>query len=127
MTRIEFNHRLIIVVSIIALIMTFFVSKMTQNFADYYKLSFDFFWFLLIFGYTLWYKKLLQLIGLFIATIGFNVDLCKNVLWAATGNLIDILITYKFIISLLLVLVYLPTLFDKFTLKPLTNRMNISD
>ena len=114
-------------ISAIGFLLSFIIPRTNPTLVDIRKLSIDTFLFLLVYGYTLWYKKYQQLIGLSLGILLFNIDLLERGFFECNNFPSQVLKQYSFLLSIIYCIVFLPTLTDKYQLKPLTNRADIND
>ena len=119
---------ILIVISILAVGILFFTEVAITGRLEIITLGYHASFLILLTGYILRKKNVQQLIGLFFYLICFNLDLLKSNLFQIPNN--DILHFAKlnsFYAIVIASVFILPTLFDKYELAPLANRINIKD
>jgi len=122
------TSNILIVGSIIAWGLLYFIGLSIPAHHNSIKLGYDTCFFLLGLGWTLRQKKIQQLFGLFFLIILYNLDLFKADITriSQTSSFYYFATHYSFHIVIIASLLLFPTLFDKYKLTPLTNVANIN-
>ena len=93
--EIEFNARLILVISAIGFLLSFFIARTTQTSTDIRKLLADISVFMMFYAFTLWHKKYQQLFGLIIYSLLFNIDLLESGFFVCDNPVAKVLKDYS--------------------------------
>ena len=126
----KFNStsNILIVSSILTLVLLYFVGLAANEKHDLIMLGNETSFLIFIIGYTLKKKNIQQLIGLFAYIVFYNLKvLIKSSFFIQNENALYLINHYNFYIVIISLILILPTTFEKYHFKPLTDQTNIKD
>ena len=118
----------LIVASVLTFVLLYFVGLATAGRHDLIKFGYETSFLTLFVGVVLKKKNIQQLIGLFLYIVFYNLAVLKRPPFQIQNeNVVHLINHYSFFIIVAAIIFIIPTTFDKYHFKPLTNPTNLKD
>jgi hypothetical protein len=118
----------LIVASVLTFVLLYFVGLAAPGLHDLIKFGYEICFLALFIGVILKKKNIQQLIGLFLYIVFYNLAVLKRPPFQIQNeNVVYLINHYSFFIIVAAIIFIIPTTFDKYHFKPLTNPSNLKD
>jgi hypothetical protein len=118
----------LIVASVLTFVLLYFVGLAIPGRHDLIKFGYETSFLTLFVGVVIKKKNIQQLIGLFLYIVFYNLAVLKRPPFQIQNeNVVHLINHYSFFIIVAAIIFIIPTTFDKYHFKPLTNPTNLKD